>query len=251
MANYTSIEWTEQTWNPTTGCSKISSGCKNCYAERMALRLQGIGVKGYEDGFKLKLQPDRLDQPLKRVKPTIYFVNSMSDLFHKDIPDEYIEKVFFTMKKANWHTFQVLTKRAKRMASFFKSKIIPDNIWLGVTVEDRIKGVPRINHLRSIDSCIRFLSIEPLLEDLGTLDLSNINWVIVGGESGPRARPMRPEWAINIKNTCEKNNVPFFFKQWGGWGPDGIKRSKKANGRLLAGRMWDEKPQYCYGKIAA
>ena len=251
MATNTSIEWTEQTWNPTTGCSKISEGCKNCYAERMALRLKGIGVKGYEHGFKLQLQPDRLDQPLNRTKPTIYFVNSMSDLFHRNVPDDYIEKVFSVMQKAHWHTFQILTKRAKRMATFLKSRKIPDNIWIGVTVENKTKGVPRINHLRSIKACIRFISIEPLLEDLGFIDLTDINWVIVGGESGPRARPMRPEWVINIREICRKNKIPFFFKQWGGWGPDGIKRSKKANGRILLGREWDEKPQYCYGEIAA
>jgi len=251
MATNTSIEWTEQTWNPTTGCSKISEGCKNCYAERMALRLKGIGVKGYENGFKLQLQPDRLDQPLNRTKPTIYFVNSMSDLFHGNVPDDYIEKVFSVMQKAHWHTFQILTKRAKRMAKFLNFRKIPDNIWIGVTVENKAKGVPRIDHLRSIKACIRFISIEPLLEDLGFIDLTNINWVIVGGESGPRARPMKPEWVINIREICRKNKIPFFFKQWGGWGPDGIKRSKKANGRILLGRKWDEKPQYCYGEIAA
>lgn len=250
MANYTSIEWTEQSWNPTTGCSKISTGCKNCYAERMALRLQGIGVKGYEDGFKLRLQPSRLNQPLKRRKPTVFFVNSMSDLFHRNIPDDYIIEVFNTMQKADWHTYQLLTKRSKRMASFLKNKTIPDNIWIGVTVEDKIKGVPRIDHLRSIDSCIKFLSIEPLLEDLGNLDLCGISWVIVGGESGPCARRMKPEWAMNIRNTCKAHNVPFFFKQWGRWGSDGIKRNKKANGRILAGRVWDEKPQSCTDNLA-
>jgi protein gp37 len=217
----------------------------------MALRLKGIGVKGYENGFKLQLQPDRLDQPLNRTKPTIYFVNSMSDLFHGNVPDDYIEKVFSVMQKAHWHTFQILTKRAKRMAKFLNFRKIPDNIWIGVTVENKAKGVPRIDHLRSIKACIRFISIEPLLEDLGFIDLTNINWVIVGGESGPRARPMKPEWVINIREICRKNKIPFFFKQWGGWGPDGIKRSKKANGRILLGRKWDEKPQYCYGEIAA
>jgi protein gp37 len=251
MAANTSIEWTEQTWNPTTGCSKISEGCKNCYAERMALRLKGIGVKSYENGFKLQLQPDRLVQPLNRAKPTIYFVNSMSDLFHGNVPDDYIEKVFNVMQKAHWHTFPILTKRAKRMATFLKNNKIPDNIWIGVTVENRSKGVPRIDHLRSIKACIRFISIEPLLEDLGFIDLTNINWVIVGGESGPKARPMKPEWVINIREICRNNKIPFFFKQWGGWGPDGIKRSKKANGRLLLGKVWDERPQFCHSEMAA
>ena len=217
----------------------------------MAIRLKGIGVRGYENGFKLKLQPERLDQPLKRMKPTVYFVNSMSDLFHKNIPDDYIEKIFDIMEEASWHTFQVLTKRAKRMACFLKKRRIPNNIWTGVTVEDKAKGVPRISHLRSVNSCIRFLSIEPLLEDLGVLNLSNINWVIVGGESGPGARAMNPEWVIKIKNNCEKYKIPFFFKQWGGWGPDGIKRSKKANGRVLAGRLWNQKPEFRYSNIAA
>ena len=175
----------------------------------------------------------------------------MSDLFHGNIPDDYIEKVFNVMQKAHWHTFQILTKRAKRMAAYLKNRKIPDNIWIGVTVENKSKGVPRIDYLRTIKACVRFISIEPLLEDLGPIDLTNINWVIVGGESGPRARLMKPEWAINIREICRENGIPFFFKQWGGWGPDGIKRSKKANGRLLLGKVWDERPQFCYSEMAA
>lgn len=243
MSTHTSIEWTELTWNPTTGCTKISPGCENCYAETMARRLKAMGLKGYENGFTLKLQPDRLNEPLIRKKSSMYFVNSMSDLFHPDVPNLYIEKVLSVISKANWHTFQVLTKRAKRMAHFFKNKEIPSNLWVGVTVENKKHGLPRIEHLRHICASTRFISMEPLIENLGLIDLSGINWVIVGGESGIKARPMKPEWAISIKDQCRQQGTIFFFKQWGLWGADGIKRSKKVNGRLLLGRIWDNKPR--------
>jgi protein gp37 len=209
----------------------------------MAHRLKAMGVNGYENGFKLTLLPDRLADPLKRKKPTIYFVNSMSDLFHEDIPESYIRQVFDVIKNAPQHTFQVLTKRAERMLDFFKTYKSPINAWLGVTVENKQHGIPRINRLRNVKAHVRFLSIEPLLEDLGEFDLSGVHWVIAGGESGPRARPMKPEWVLNIKYKCNRQNIPFFFKQWGGWGADGIKRDKKSNGRLLLGRTWDEVPR--------
>ena len=185
------IEWTEQTWNPTVGCTKISPGCKHCYAEKMALRLQAMGMRGYENGFGLSLMPERLAEPLERRKPTIYFVNSMSDLFHEEVPFDYIDKVFDVMKRAHQHTFQVLTKRAERMTAFCRGRSVPPNVWLGVSVEDRKHGLPRIELLRGIDVMVRFLSIEPLLEDLGKPDFSDIHWVIVGGESGSKARPMQ------------------------------------------------------------
>lgn len=243
MATKTKIEWTEQTWNPATGCTKISPGCAHCYAEVMARRLQAMGVKGYENGFALTLLPERLDEPLKRKRPTVYFVNSMSDLFHEEIPDTYIDKVFRVIEQAPQHTFQILTKRAERMADFMRTRRPPDNAWLGVTVENRAHGLPRIDLLRTVKARIRFLSMEPLLEDLGEVDLSSIHWVIVGGESGSSARPMQPQWASNIRHQCASQKVAFFFKQWGGWGPDGEKRAKKSNGRLLDGRTWDGVPK--------
>ena len=242
MSTQTSIEWTEQTWNPTTGCTKVSPGCQHCYAETMARRLKAMGVQGYENGFKLAIQPHRLNEPLQRKKPTIYFVNSMSDLFHEKIEDAYIRQVFDVMKNAPLHTFQVLTKRSERMMEFFKSYDVSQNVWLGVTVENKEHGLPRIDKLSKLKAYIHFLSIEPLIEDLGSLDLTNIQWVIVGGESGPKARPMKLEWIMNIKRQCKEQNVSFFFKQWGGWGADGKKRAKKANGRLLQGRTWDDVP---------
>ena len=236
------IEWTEQTWNPTIGCTKISPGCKNCYAESMALRLQAMGVKGYEDGFKINLMPDRLGEPLRRKTPTLYFVNSMSDLFHDKVPFGYIDQVFSVMREAHQHTFQLLTKRPARMARYSGHRSLPPNVWLGVSVEDKKYGVPRIDVLRNIDTTIRFLSVEPLLEDLGDLDLTGIHWVIVGGESGRRARPMNEAWAENVRRQCIIADVPFFFKQWGAWGADGQRRSKKANGRSLDGQVWDRMP---------
>ncbi|MBV7336189.1 phage Gp37/Gp68 family protein [Chloroflexi bacterium TSY] len=242
MAQYSKIEWTHCTWNPTTGCKKVSPGCKNCYAETMSRRLQSMGVTGYENGFELSILPERLNTPLNRKSPTIYFVNSMSDLFHEDIPDQFIRQVFDVMKQAPQHKFQILTKRAERMASFFDSYKSPPNAWLGVSVEDKEYGVPRIKVLQSIDSKIRFLSAEPLLDDLGELDLKDIHWVIVGGKSGINARSMNPDWVSNIQKQCDTQNVSFFFKQWGAWGEDGVKCSKKANGRLFRGRTWDAMP---------
>lgn len=237
------IEWTEETWNPITGCTKISSGCKHCYAEVMAKRLQAMGTKGYENGFKLTLQPHRLLEPLNNKKPTMYFVNSMSDLFHKDVPFEFIDKIFDTIKKAHWHKFQVLTKRADIMYSYFETREIPSNVWLGVTVENKKEGLKRIPFLKKINNVsIKFLSIEPLLEDLGQVDFSGIDWVIVGGESGNQARPMKKEWAINVKNQCEQQDVAFYFKQWGTWGEDMKKRSKKENGHLLDNEVYREMP---------
>lgn len=243
MKNKTKIEWTESTWNPMTGCTKVSPGCKHCYAEVMAKRLQAMGTAGYDNGFKLSLMPKRLQEPLKRKKPTVYFVNSMSDLFHEDVPRSYIQQVFDVIEEAHWHTFQILTKRADRMASFFFGKTAPKNAWLGVSVEDKKYGVPRIDQLRKIDATIRFLSVEPLLEDVGQLNLDNIHWVIVGGESGAKARPMDKAWAESIQSQCEIADVAFFFKQWGGWGADGVKRAKQANGRILNGKIWDEMPE--------
>lgn len=237
------IEWTEATWNPTVGCTKISAGCKHCYAEAMAVRLHAMGTPGYENGFKLTVLPDRLSEPLRRKKPTVYFVNSMSDLFHKNIPDSYIDQVFDVIARSPQHTFQVLTKRADRMAQYFRNRTVPANAWLGVTVENRKDGVHRIDRLREINASIRFLSVEPLLEDIGEIDLTDIHWVIVGGESGSRARPMRPEWVESIRQQCEEAETAFFFKQWGGWGADGVKRAKKQNGRQLNGRTWDQMPE--------
>lgn len=242
MTTISRIEWTEQTWNPAVGCTKISAGCKNCYAETMAKRLKAMGTPGYENGFALQILPDRLEDPVKRKKPTVYFVNSMSDLFHEKIPDAYIEQVFDVIARTPHHTYQILTKRGARMARFFKTRNVPENAWLGVSVENRKHGVPRIDHLRRVPAKIRFLSVEPLLEDVGELDLTEIHWVIVGGESGPKARPMKEEWADSIRTQCEEQEVAFFFKQWGGWGADGKRRAKHANGRLLNGRTWDEMP---------
>ena len=249
MSNKSAIEWTEQTWNPTTGCTKISPGCAHCYAETMAKRLQAIGAHGYENGFKLSLIEARLVQPVKRKKPTMYFVNSMSDLFHEDVPDDYLDDIFNVISSTNRHTYQILTKRAERMRDYLVNKKIPDNIWLGVTVENREHGLPRIDFLRRIDAKIRFLSCEPLLQDLGVVDLAGIHWVIAGGESGAKARPMNKQWVVSLKDECKKQNVAFFFKQWGMWGADGKKRGKKANGRLLNGKIWNEYPTMAFNTI--
>ena len=243
MSTQSNIEWTEMTWNPTVGCTKISPGCKNCYAEAMAKRLKAMGMRGYENGFRLNLMPERLGEPLDRRKPTVYFVNSMSDLFHEKIPFAYVHRVFEVMRKSPQHTFQVLTKRAERMAEFCQGFDVPQNAWLGVSVENRKHGLPRIPVLRSINAQIRFLSIEPLLEDLGTFDLSGIQWAIVGGESGGKARPMKPAWVDGFKRQCDATGVKFFFKQWGAWGADGEKRSKSANGRKFQGAVWDAMPE--------
>lgn len=236
------IEWTEHTWNPVTGCTKVSPGCKHCYAETMARRLQAMGARGYEEGFKLQLHPDRLDQPLHRKRPTTYFVNSMSDLFHEEVPDAFIERVLDVCRRTPHHTYQVLTKRADRLPAFFGTRNCPSNVWLGVSVEDKKYGVPRIAQLREVQASVRFLSVEPLLEDVGALDLTGIHWVIVGGESGPKARPMKAAWADNVRRQAQSQGVAFFFKQWGAWGADGVRRDKKRNGRDLAGRRWDEFP---------
>lgn len=242
MTTTSRIEWTEQTWNPIVGCTKISAGCKHCYAEVMARRLQAMGTPGYENGFALRLIPERLEDPIKRKKPTIYFVNSMSDLFHEKVPFEYIDQVMKTVALTPHHSYQILTKRAARMARYFHTRAVPRNVWLGVSVENQRHGVPRIDHLRTVDAHIRFLSVEPLLEDVGKLNLAGIHWVIVGGESGVKARPMKPEWAEAVRFQCEDQGVAFFFKQWGGWGADGKRRAKAKNGRTLNGRTWDEMP---------
>ena len=237
------IEWTEETWNPTTGCTKVSSGCKNCYAEVMANRLKAMGTPGYENGFEFSIMPERLEQPLKKKKGTKYFVNSMSDLFHEEMPKEFLDKIMRVIKLTPQHIYQILTKREDAMFNYFENKGVSDNIWLGVSVEDRKDGVPRIDKLRTIDASIKFLSVEPLLEDLGEIDLTGIDWVIVGGESGAKARPMKEEWVLNIKKQCEAQDVAFFFKQWGTWGSDGVRRSKKTNGRILVGKEWNQYPE--------
>ena len=238
------IEWTEETWNPSTGCNKVSEGCKNCYAEIMAFRLKAMGAPGYENGFEFSIMPERLKQPLKKKKPTKYFVNSMSDLFHEHMPDEFLDEIFKVIELTPQHIYQILTKRENRMFEYLVNKNISQNIWLGVTVENQKDGLPRIDMLRSLDASIKFLSVEPLLEDLGSIDLSGIDWVIVGGESGHKARQMQQEWANNIRKQCQKQNVAFFFKQWGTWGADGEKRNKKMNGRTLLGKEWNEYPNY-------
>ena len=237
-----SIEWTEHTWNPVTGCTKLSPGCKHCYAETMARRLTAMGAAGYENGFELTLHPERLDQPLRRKVPTTYFVNSMSDLFHEAVPDHFVDQVLDVCRSTPQHTYQVLTKRAERLPQFFASRVCPTNVWLGVSVEDKKYGVPRIAHLRRVKAAVRFLSVEPLLEDVGRLNLRGIHWVIVGGESGAKARPMHEAWAENVRTQAAAQGVAFFFKQWGAWGADGVRRDKKRNGRELRGRRWDEFP---------
>ena len=236
------IEWTEQTWNPSVGCNKVSSGCQNCYAETMARRLKAMGTKGYENGFEFTIMPERLEQPLNIKKPAKFFVNSMSDLFHEKMPFAYLDAIFEIIEKTPRHTYQILTKREILMAEYFKDKVLPKNVWLGVTVENS-KTKHRIDYLRNINATIRFISMEPLLEDVVDLNLENIHWVIVGGESGMQARPMKSDWALNIKKQCEQQNVAFFFKQWGAWGVDGVKRNKKLNGRKLDGKIYDEYPE--------
>lgn len=238
MAAKTQIEWTNATWNPVTGCTKISAGCDNCYAERFSERFRGVKGHPFEFGFDLKLKPERLEQPLSWKKPRMIFVNSMSDLFHKEVPTDYIDQVFDIMEKANWHIFQVLTKRSSLMKKFvnkrYKNQPVPENIWLGVSVEDYTKR-SRIKHLQDTNASIRFLSIEPLIGPPGEMNLENIQWAIVGGESGPNARVMQLSWARDIRDQCIKQKVPFFFKQWGGFRP-------KTGGRELDGRTWDQYP---------
>jgi protein gp37 len=234
MASKSKIEWTESTWNPITGCTKISQGCKNCYAERMAHRLKAMGNPSYKKGFELTLQEHLLERPLRWKKPQMVFVNSMSDLFHQDVPLEFIHKIFNVMENAHWHTFQILTKRSSRLLELNSEIDWPENIWMGVSVESADYKY-RIDNLRKTNAYIKFLSLEPLLSSLGNLNLTNIDWVIVGGESGPRSRPIAKEWVLEIKDQCQKNNTPFFFKQWGGV-------NKKKNGRLLENRTWDDMP---------
>ena len=246
MSDGSAIEWTDATWNPVRGCKKVSPGCKHCYAETFAERWRGIPEHPYGQGFDLRLVPEKLEEPLGWRRPRRIFVNSMSDLFQEGVPAAFVKRVFETMTRADWHTFQVLTKRDERMrdiVSALPKKLVGHpHVWLGVSVEDRKYGVPRIDVLREVPSAVRFLSIEPLLEDVGDLNLRGIHWVIVGGESGPRARPMRAEWADNVRRQCLDADVAFFFKQWGAWGADGQKRSKKANGRSLNGQSWDAMP---------
>jgi protein gp37 len=236
-----SIEWTEATWNPVTGCDKLSPGCKHCYAERMALRLRAMGQARYADGFDLTLHEDVLELPLRWTRPQTIFVNSMSDLFHKNVPFAFIERVFNTMAQATWHRFQVLTKRSERLSELGSRLKWPENVWMGVSVESE-KYLSRIDGLRATPARVRFLSLEPLLGPLSELALHDIDWVIVGGESGPGARPMRPEWVREIRDTCLSMGVPFFFKQWGGV-------QKGRNGRTLDGRTWDDVPQGVFARL--
>jgi len=244
----TKIEWTEAIWNPSIGCTKISEGCANCYAEVMAKRLQAMGNRDYKDGFSFKIIPERLNEPQKIKKPTKFFVNSMSDLFHKKMPCEYLDKIFEVIFLTPQHIYQILTKRENIMLDYFSKRTIPKNVWLGVTVENA-KYKNRIDYLKQIDAAIRFVSFEPLLGSLGKLDLSNIHWCIVGGESGPKARPLKKDWIIEIFKQSKNQNVAFFFKQWGAWGADEIKRNKKANGRTFLGKIWDEYPEKAIIKL--
>lgn len=238
MAATTSIEWTDTTWNPVTGCTKISAGCDHCYAERFAERFRGVPNHPFENGFDLTLRPERISQPLSWRKPRMIFVNSMSDLFHKDVPDEFIDRVFDAMEKADWHVFQLLTKRSSRMRNYMAGRygndLAPAHIWCGVSIEDASVKV-RLRHLQQAPAGTRFLSIEPLLGCVGDLDLGGIDWVIVGGESGVGARPMDADWVRRIRDQCVEQHVAFFFKQWGGFRP-------KSGGRELDGREWNEYP---------
>lgn len=238
----TKIEWTDASWNPVTGCTKISSGCQHCYAEVMARRLCAMGVDKYRNGFRVTLHEEALEEPLKWRKQRTIFVCSMSDLFHKDVPFEFIDKVLDIINKTPQHRYQLLTKRADRMAEYFSTRLVPANTWLGVTVDVQTSK-HRIDYLRSIEKVpIRFLSCEPLLEDLGQLDLTGIDWIIVGGESGRQARPMKEEWVLNIKAQVEMADKAFFFKQWGTWGSDGVKRDKHKNGKSLQGAVFQAMP---------
>ena len=240
MSTLSKIEWTDATWNPVTGCTKITRGCDNCYAERFAERFRGTPGHPYEPGFDLTLRPERLSHPLSWKRPRMIFVNSMSDLFHKDVPTDFIDKVFETMETADWHVFQVLTKRSSLMRDYLRnrygSRLAPRHIWCGVSVEDN-KATARIRHLQDAPLSTRFLSIEPLLGPVGDIDITGISWVIVGGESGPGARPMKKEWAIEVRDLCEWKGIPFFFKQWGG-------RTPKAGGRLLDEKEHNDVPAY-------
>lgn len=240
MSLLSRIEWTDATWNPVRGCTKISPGCKHCYAERFAERFRGVNGHPFEQGFDIRLVPHKLGEPLRWSEPRMIFVNSMSDLFHDEVPESYIARVAATMRVARWHTYQILTKRSGRLrellAAPLRAAAAENHIWWGVSVEDRTYGLPRIADLQAAPAAMRFLSVEPLLEDLGELPLGGISWVIVGGESGPGARPMKEEWVLSIREQCVAANVPFFFKQWGGV-------RKKAAGRVLRGRTYDDFPE--------
>ena len=234
MALSSSIEWTESTWNPLTGCTKVSQGCANCYAERMALRLKAMGNPNYANGFNITIHENALDLPLRWGKPQTIFVNSMSDLFHEDVPEQFVFRVFDTMRRAGWHCFQILTKRSGKLIALSPRLEWTPNIWMGVSVEDA-RYTFRIDHLRRTGANVKFLSLEPLLGPISRLNLEGIDWVIVGGESGPRSRKMEEAWVIDIRNQCLEEKVPFFFKQWGG-------TNRKKTGRELQGRTWDEMP---------
>lgn len=234
MGDKSSIEWTDATWNPVTGCTKVSPGCKNCYAERLAARLQAMGNRRYRDGFAVTLHPDQLDLPLRWRQPRQIFVNSMSDLFHESVPEEYIRRAFDVMVQAHWHVFQVLTKRSRRLADLAPRLPWPSNVWQGVSVENA-RYISRVADLVKVPAAVRFLSVEPLLGPIPHLQLDGIDWVIVGGESGPHHRPLRAEWVREIRDQCRDAGVAFFFKQWGG-------RTPKAGGRVLDGREWDGMP---------
>jgi protein gp37 len=234
MADHTGIEWTDATWNPVTGCTKISPGCKNCYAERLAVRIRAMGNPRYRNGFAVTFQSDQLELPLRWRQPRRIFVNSMSDLFHESIPESYIQRVFRVMEQAPWHIFQILTKRSKRLAAIASTLPWPSNVWQGVSVES-VRYLSRVDHLRQVPAAVRFISVEPLLGPIPELRLVGIHWVIVGGESGPKHRDVSPEWVRMVRDQCLEANVPFFFKQWGG-------RTPKAGGRVLDGRVWDGMP---------
>jgi protein gp37 len=246
MSDHSKIEWTDATWNPLRGCTKISPGCKHCYAETFAERFRGVPGHPYEQGFDLRLVPEKLSEPFAWPSPRTVFVNSMSDLFQPTVPDDYIEEVVKVMMGANWHTYQVLTKRSERLQQLLSTKLSfgaeARHIWWGVSVEDQKYGLPRINDLRVTPAAVRFLSIEPLLEDLGQFDISGIDWAIVGGESGQGARPMKKQWVENIQRICRKSGVAFFFKQWGG-----VQKSK--TGRLLNGKTHDDMPERIVAKM--
>ncbi len=234
MATNSAIEWTETTWNPVTGCTKISSGCLNCYAQRMAKRLKAMGQRNYVNGFKVSLHPRMIEQPLRWRRPRAVFVNSMSDLFHEDIPESFVQDVFDVMQRAHWHRFQILTKRADSLVQLAPRLKWPSNVWMGVTVESE-EYIDRIDDLRLVGAAVRFLSLEPLLSAMPNMDLTGIDWVIVGGESGPGSRPMLPEWVRDIRDQCQQSNTAFFFKQWGG-------TNKKKAGRMLDGKIHSEMP---------
>jgi protein gp37 len=247
VADGSAIEWTDSTWNPVTGCTKISRGCDNCYAERFSERFRGVAEHPFSSGFDLTLRPERIQQPLIWRRPRMIFVNSMSDLFHKDVPRQFIDSVFRTMEHADWHVFQILTKRSSLMRNYLQTRYGtgrgPKHIWCGVSIEDA-QAKSRLTQLRDTPAAIRFLSLEPLLGPLGQLNLAGIDWVIVGGESGPRARPMQVEWAREVRDQCVRQRVAFFFKQWGGMRP-------KAHGRLLDDREWNQFPQYRAPQLTA